>query len=324
LKILLHVKCQVINGKCNSVTREEQEPLKQPQMNIEYLQASYGEWLQALGYSKSTVYYNPRQIGEYLHYLKSQNIKNLEEVKEEHTKAYITELKTRKHKRRNGILSASYLNKNIGIIRSFGKFVRQVYGKTIPTEIKNYETIESQTIVLTKQEVKSLYRATKEDGLGMRDRAMLGVYYGCGLRRSEGEQLNLTDIQLEEKLLIVRKGKNNKERIVPFTEGIQNDFRVYINHGRKELLNSPWSNGSNQESFFVSRKGKRVHASSLYQRFKKLANLAGIIKQVGLHTLRHSIATHLLQQGMELESIQYFLGHSTLESTQIYTHIAND
>jgi len=294
-------------------------------MNQEYLQESYAEWLQALGYSESVIYYYPKQIREFLSFLEANNIHQLENITEAIGLAYKAHLTTRNHQRRKGTLSTSYLNKNLGIVKSFGKFTKEIYGIVLPLSIIIQEKATTKnTIVLTVQEIKQLYRAIKTDALGQRDRAMLGIYYGCGLRRSEGEQLNLTDINLNEKLLLVKKGKNNKERIVPFTENIRNDFSNYLDYGRKQLLNSLWSNNNQHESFLVSRKGNRASAGNIYSRLKKLALIANIDKKIGLHTLRHSIATHLLQQEMELESIQYFLGHSSLESTQTYMHIANE
>ena len=151
---------------------------------------------------------------------------------------------------------------------------------------------------------------------------MLAVYYGCGLRRNEGVHLNLSDIDFDRSLLYVRKGKNHKERLVPISQASVKYLQAYIYDHRPELLRS----GKSDALFIGYNHGTRMQGQSLLVRLKRLVLQTDspelIEKEVGLHTLRHSIATHLLAAGMKLESISRFLGHSSLESTQIYTHLA--
>jgi integrase/recombinase XerD len=170
---------------------------------------------------------------------------------------------------------------------------------------------------LTPIEIKRLYEATTEDKLGLRDKAMLALYYGCGLRKNEGLSLNVNDILFEKELVLVRKGKGYKARYVPLTGLNKTVIEDYLNYSRPYLLN-----GKKEEALLLNVNGKRLKTP--FERICKLKREAGIKKPVGLHTLRHSIATHLLQSGMKLEQIQRFLGHSSLESTQIYTHVANE
>jgi integrase/recombinase XerD len=150
---------------------------------------------------------------------------------------------------------------------------------------------------------------------------MLAIYYGCGLRRNEGVCLNVGDINFDRALVHVRKGKNYKERFVPISKASLKYLQDYIYDYRPELLH-----GSKAEALFLGYYGKRMGGQSLLLRLKYLQqqteNLDLIEKEIGLHTLRHSIATHLLQAGMKLEYIARFLGHGSLESTQIYTHLA--
>jgi integrase/recombinase XerD len=171
--------------------------------------------------------------------------------------------------------------------------------------------------VLTQKETAKLYEATKEDRLGLRDRAMLALYYGCGLRKNEGLAMNQNDILLEKELVYVRKGKGYKERYVPLSGSNKTDIENYLNYSRPYLLNDKKEN-----ALLLNVNGKRL--KTVFERIQKLKAEAKINKPIGSHTLRHSIATHLLQSGMKLEHIQRFLGHSSLESTQIYTHIANE
>ena len=124
-------------------------------------------------------------------------------------------------------------------------------------------------------------------------------------------------------LIYVRKWKNYKERYVPITPNNLKHIEDYLNKGRKEVLREI----DNEKALFIGQRKNRVQSQSILKRLKHLQQLSAISslkkKEIGLHTLRHSIATHLLQAGMELEKISTFLGHSSLESTQVYTHIVN-
>jgi len=161
----------------------------------------------------------------------------------------------------------------------------------------------------------------KQEAIQSRDRAILAVFYGCGLRRNEGASLDVADINFDNAVLHVRKGKGQKERLVPISRRSLLHLQSWVYDYRPCL-----TAGSKLEALFVSYNHmKRMHGQSLLMRLHYLVNQTENQelkeKEVGLHTLRHSIATHLLQAGMKLESISRFLGHSSLESTQIYTHL---
>jgi integrase/recombinase XerD len=172
---------------------------------------------------------------------------------------------------------------------------------------------------LTRSEIRRLYGVTGEEVLGIRDRAMLSVFYGCGLRLQEGASLEMGDVLHDKRMLYVRRGKGHKERYVSVAEQPYQDIQGYIEQGRPELLQRPCS-----ALFIDANKGRPIHKQSLYLRIKALVQKAGITKEIGTHSLRHSIATHLLQSGMTMERIKEFLGHAALDSTQIYTHLINE
>jgi len=140
------------------------------------------------------------------------------------------------------------------------------------------------------------------------------------LRRNEGYHLNLSDINFDRRILRVRKGKNYKERLVPFNKTNSNYLQEYVYDWRPIIVKD-----KKDDAFFISQRGVRMDTQSMALRLKLLQQRTDDItlqqKNVRLHVLRHSIATHLLQNGMELEMIARFLGHSSLESTQIYTHL---
>ena len=147
---------------------------------------------------------------------------------------------------------------------------------------------------------------------------MLTIFYSCGLRRNEVVHLDITDIIFEKSVLHVRKGKGYKQRVVPVTKQSLQHLQNYLYDARPYFCNQK------EESFFVTQSGKRLGGQVMLIRLKQLIQLTGnaelMQKDIHLHTLRHSIATHLLQNGMRLERIKDFLGHGSLDSTQIYTH----
>ncbi len=304
--------------------------------SLRYLEQSFKEWLDIMGYAPTSVYYMPLHVRELFHYLEGKGIKNIKELDSKSIQQYYNKLKERSNQRREGGLSNNHLNKHIQALRKFIDYLRQVGRLEIPALIlKNEEADPKSIAVLSEEEILLLFKATHKkparnpncmndeqmEALQARDRAMLAIYYGCGLRRNEGVCLNVGDINFDRALVHVRKGKNYKERFVPVSKSSLKYLQDYVYDHRAELLQ-----GNKSESFFVSQRGGRVQGQTLILRLKYLQqqteNLDLIEKEIGLHTLRHSIATHLLQAGMKLEYIARFLGHSSLESTQIYTHLA--
>jgi integrase/recombinase XerD len=285
------------------------------------LKESFEKWLRTLGYAQSTVYVSVRYVNDFSFYLKSIEVNNLEAIQPTAINGYYKHLQTRTNKRQNGSLSNNYITGNINALKRFSRYLQETGKPFFEINIKTKPDKETPKTILTTKEIKTLYKACSNDILGIRDRAILSVYYGCGLRRSEGANLDFKDVLLKEKLLFVRSGKGYKERYVPMTEAVREDLENYIYVAREKIQSfKPEKN----EALFLSMKVKRMCGNALIERVHKLAGNANIQKQTGLHILRHSIATHLLQSGMTLEEVSQFLGHSSLESTQIYTHIAHE
>lgn len=282
-------------------------------------------------------------IREFLHYLESIHVEHITSVTVHHVNDFTTYIKRRKSHRKNGSgLSVNHINTIINAVTVFSKFLNST-GKYFLDFKADREQIEAiERTILTVSEVKELYEATflphRENtiAIGQRDRAIIAVFYGCGLRRSEGKQLNISDVDLENKLLFVRKGKGNKQRYVPIANKHFENIRSYLTEGREWFLYDHFYNYHNvkhgkpyekkqsadDSAFFVGIFGNRMN--EFYQRLEVMKQRAEINKAVTLHGLRHSIATHLLQSGMDIEEIAKFLGHSSLASTQIYTHIVNE
>ena len=295
---------------------------------FQYVEKSFREWLDILGYAESTVYQLPNEIREMLHWMEQQDITQITQIDVPQIKQYYNQLKTRGNQRRGGGLSNSYLNKHLQALYKFAEYLRQSGRLTLPylgIEWEENDTAEIE--FLTREEIKELYKATygynentKLETLNARDRAILTIFYACGLRRNEGYHLDLSDVNFDRQILHVRKGKAYKERFVPFNKAALKHLQEYVYDARLQIIKD-----RKEEAFFVTRKGGRMHAQSMAIRLKLLQQRTDNIelqqKNVRLHVLRHSIATHLLQNGMALEKIGRFLGHSSLESTQVYTHL---
>lgn len=286
------------------------------------IEQSFREWLIVLGYAPTSVYGMPNNIREFLHWLEQQNILAVNEIAPTMVNDFFEHLKHRENNRRQGGLSNSYLDKYLQAVKRFSTYLRETNQGGFAIEIKTHSK-RTTTIkdILTQSEVKDLFNATENTPMGIRDKAMLSLFYGCGIRRNEGVQLDVDDILLDRNLLYIRHGKNYTERYVPISEQSQKYLIEYLKIGRDFFTNPK----RKESALIISERGERLQGQSFSNRLKAVIkntdNQVLKDKNIGLHTLRHSIATHLLMEGMKLERIGQFLGHKTIESTQIYTHV---
>ena len=190
---------------------------------------------------------------------------------------------------------------------------------TDPTEQLSYPKLEKKLpVFLNIQEVEKLLEAPNISSLfGQRDRAMLELLYSCGLRVSELINLSYHNINIKEEFIRIH-GKGNKERILPMGEIAIDYLTTYESNSRPILL----KNGQS-DSYFLSNRGKAMSRQNFFYIIKAYATQAGIEKPLSPHSLRHAFATHLVQKGADLRSVQLMLGHSDISSTQLYTHIQN-
>ena len=305
--------------------------------HYQQLEKQYEQWLKTLGYSKSTITNYPSCIRELFHYLEHLSagrhgggITTLQAITADHITAFFLHRKTRKNHRYGGGVSSSHINNGRLALHKFVRFLKVTGQHTIEIDLGPVSVKNNPRVILTKAEIRMLYEATYHHhrqghgAMGQRDRAILAIFYGCGLRSNEGVQLDVSDILTDKHLVYVHKGKANKERYVPIATTNMQDIKEYLQYGRKWFLNDHSKSHTDHHALFISTKRIRIRQGGLFCRVRRMAQEAGIGKPVGLHTFRHSIATHLLQNGMDIEQIARFLGHSTLESTQIYTHIVNE
>jgi len=191
--------------------------------------------------------------------------------------------------------------------------------KKDPTEQFSQPKLEKKLpVFLNIQEVEKLLEAPSSSSLfGQRDRAMLELLYSCGLRVSELINLSYHNINLKEEFIRIH-GKGNKERVLPMGEIAIDYLMKYETNARPLLL----KNGQS-DSYFLSNRGSAMSRQNYFYIIKAYANQVGIDKPLSPHSLRHAFATHLVQKGADLRSVQLMLGHSDISSTQLYTHIQN-
>jgi integrase/recombinase XerD len=283
------------------------------------------------GYSESTVKGRSRHTKDLFLFLEENNIHSLNEINNTHLESFYTLQAQRTNKNLGAGLKLSTLNSYSTSIKKLLEFLFDFKSiKLNPNIPYNHpETPDRQ--ILTVEEIELLYNASYQkirfnkypNFHASRDRAMLSLYYGCGLRRNEGLSMEVNDIQAERLLIHVRKGKGNKERYVPTT---YNNLQTLLEYRQERDAQLRLMNRTN-ETLLINELGYPCGELTLSLSLKRLAertgNAALSSKNPGLHTLRHSIATHLLSGGMDIELIRQFLGHKSLDTTQIYTHLAN-
>lgn len=296
----------------------KKQPSKLQSAEYKLLLQSFTEWLQLLNYSPLSIPTHTTSLKDFLQYQEATGKLLLAQLAATDANHFIEYLQSKVGERTHKALSNNHINKYMQSLKLFSKYIRETGRSIVGFTLERLEEKKSKPAWLTKEEVRNLYDAINDDILGIRDKAMLAIFYGCGLRLNEGASIELSDINQSNKVLHVRKGKHYKERFVPIAEKNFEEIKLYLEYARPQLIQE-----QKHEYIFVdANKGRIMNRQSLYIRIKKLVKKAKIKKQAGTHTLRHSIATHLLQSGMKLERIKEFLGHADLDSTQIYTHIA--
>lgn len=284
----------------------------------------FKSWLDILGYAETTVYNLPIHLREFFNYLESKDINHINNITTQTVIDYYNYLKERPNQRRTGALSKGHLNKHQQALYKFREYLKQHNHKGINIHLKSEEKNEKDSLnILTQTEIKELFNATnysnKDDKIRFRDKAILVCCYSCGLRRNELVHLDVSDILFDKQRVFVRQGKNYKERFVPINKHSSRILEEYIYDWRTDFYEY-----KNTESLFINYRGNRLQGMGIANRLKAIIkateNPSLQRRNITLHSLRHSIATHLLEKGADIEHISTFLGHGSLESTQIYTH----
>ncbi len=276
----------------------------------------YADQLQAgLGYSANTVKGYLTDIQEFSEYLERQKVEDFGSITLDHLRDWLYELTQRG-------LAKSTMARKSAAIRSFTAWLHRTgVAETDPgLRLRTPKASRSLPKVVSRESLALVFEtldalATADNPTGIRDRVTVELLYASGARVSEIAGLNLQDIDYSRNLLRVT-GKGNKQRMIPFGQPARDALDQWIVSGRKQLE----SEGSG-EALLLNHRGKRVGVRQIY------ALVAGLLAQTptgaaGPHSLRHSAATHLLDGGADLRAVQELLGHASLGTTQIYTHVS--
>lgn len=207
----------------------------------------------------------------------------------------------------------------LSCLRSFFGYLleREMIGQNPALNLSNPKIGRPLPKSLSEDEVEILLQTPDTStALGLRDRAMLEMLYSCGLRISELIKLNLSNLNLMQGVIRIF-GKGSKERLVPMGDEAQFWLQKFIDRGRQDMLYQ-----ASDDILFPSKRGTAMTRQTFWHRIKKYAITANIQQSLSPHTLRHAFASHLLNNGADLRVVQLLLGHSSLSTTQIYTHIA--
>lgn len=250
---------------------------------------------------------------KYIEWLKKKyEVRSLTDISSEMVKKYIQMLK-------KGGFESSSISRKISAIKAFHKYISTDLEVTnVTINLKKPKKEEKLPLVLSLEEIDMMFNTIKtNEPLDLRNRCMLEFLYGSGLRISELLDLTPENISLHKKELHV-VGKGNKERIVPLSDMSIDAFSKWMSKGKPHIKNK----GENY--LFVNKNGNKLTRQGVWKLIKEIALEAGITKEISPHTLRHSFATHLLNNGADLRSIQMMLGHENISTTGIYTNVSTD
>lgn len=265
------------------------------------------------GLSANTLQSYERDITQYFRFLQEEKMESLQESGQRHLLAYISRLKLQGK-------ASSTVTRSIVSLRAFYQFLYKE--KIMPSDPSVHIDLpkqeKRQPVVLTVAEVERLLAAPDlESAAGKRDKAMLELLYASGMRVSELTQLDMDSINMD--LGFIRCiGKASKERIIPLGQIAAQAAAVYLNEVRQQLLKP----GSEEAALFVNHLGSRMTRQGFWKIVKRYASETGIDKPITPHTLRHSFAAHLIENGADLRAVQEMLGHSDISTTQMYSQFS--
>jgi len=265
--------------------------------------------LQGLGYSKNVTDNYPKYAQQLLDYSQENPL----QIKDIHIKKYYNYLQTKISRVTKKPISQSHIYSQLLAIKLYFEYLQRTRTiKQNPYTLKIKQPTSKERIVLTQQEIKILYQNCDN----LLETIILHLCYGCGLRRTEVTLLEVKDIDFEQKLLFIKKGKGKKRRVIPLTQAITKDLKRYNQY-------IEYYRTSKKQNFLLNQKGNVLTGGMIYTIFKKILLRTKPIQAQNycLHSLRHSIATHLLENQMSVEMVRDFLGHSQLITTQVYTRI---
>ncbi|WP_075980937.1 tyrosine recombinase XerC [Bacillus massilinigeriensis] len=273
---------------------------------IEYMQIEKN-------FSPYTIEYYTNDIEEFFLFMFEQSIKSLYDIQYSDVRLYLTILFEKK-------LSRKSISRKISSLRSFFKFlVREKFVSENPFALASLPKQEKRLPqFFYEEEMSQLFDACNDDTpLGQRNKALLELLYATGIRVSECSGLLIRDIDMFLSTVLVH-GKGSKDRYVPFGSFAHDALEQYIQYGRKELLKN------NHDYLFVNFRGGPITSRGIRVVLNNIIEKSSLTGSIHPHMIRHSFATHLLNNGADMRTVQELLGHAFLSSTQVYTHVTNE
>ena len=266
------------------------------------------------GLSKNTIEAYSHGLSRFLNHLKGKGVEEILDVDKFHVRGFLLALKKKN-------LAPKSIVRNLVAIRTFFRFLIEegILEKNPVEDLESPKVAKTLPEILSLKEIEQiLEQPNLSTPLGMRDRAMLEMVYATGMRVSELTHLPTHQVNLEGGYVLLY-GKGSKERIVPLGSEAMKRVTLYLNESRGIL-----AKGKESPSLFINRSGKGMSRQGFWKNLKEYARKAGLRKWITPHLLRHSFASHLLEGGADLRSVQMMLGHVDISTTQIYTHVTGE
>jgi integrase/recombinase XerD len=264
------------------------------------------------GLAQNTIISYRYDLISYISFLKKKKINSFNQTDKILVNSYFAYL-------RGKGLEINSISRNLAAVKMLYRFLLMegLIKEDITSLIEFPRVSKKLPHVLSLREINLLLNETNFKGkLGLRDRAVLELFYATGMRVSELIYLKINDINMKNCMLKCL-GKGSKERMIPFGDKARQSLNLYLDRLRPKLIKNP-----NEDTLFLNRRGERLSRQGVFYLVKLYAHKAGIEKKVTPHTLRHTLATHLIENGADLRSVQEMLGHSDISTTQIYTHVS--
>jgi integrase/recombinase XerD len=264
------------------------------------------------GLAQNTIISYRYDLIKYINFLKKNNISSFNQTKKDLVNNYFVYLRKKN-------LEINSISRNLVAVKMLYRFllIEGFIKEDITGLIEFPRMSKKLPHVLSLREINLLLdKANFKSNLGLRDQAILELLYATGMRVSELIYLKIDDINMENRMLKCL-GKGSKERIIPFGSKAYESLRLYLDKVRQKLVKNP-----NEDILFLNSRGERLSRQGIFYLVKKYVRKARIEKKITPHTLRHTLATHLLENGADLRSVQEMLGHSDISTTQIYTHVS--
>lgn len=263
--------------------------------------------------SKNTITNYRFDLENYINYLEKERIYDVNNIKEDDINNYLQQLS------KNGLNPRS-IRRHITTIKEFHKYLvkYKIVNKNVSLNIDALKVSKKLPNVISSEEMHEILDIKLNNSFHIRDKAMVELMYGSGLRVSELVNLTIYNIDFQNKLILI-EGKGNKERLVPMSRYSYDALKSYL-----EIRSSLVKKGKNEEKLFLNNHGEGITRHGFNYILKNILKEKNINKNITPHSLRHTFATDMLNNGADLRTIQELLGHADLTTTRIYTHVMNN